>query len=177
MRVWATLLFRFQFMGSQTFSCQEHPAQPLDSRLIRFCHRDPHLTFSVAWWDFVHSPHSLLQRGRYASENLQSRINITRFIHPVKNVQLQTNHDPQEKLNYFSHFWGPLLSPTVTHERPGASVWESVWTFRWLFFWITLQWHDSTSQVAEDVLHPLPQTHTPASDPRRSRDSLRDPLH
>jgi len=24
--------------------------QPLDPRLIRFCHRDPHLTFSGAWW-------------------------------------------------------------------------------------------------------------------------------
>lgn len=82
------------------------------------------------------------------------------------------NHDPQEKLNYFSHFWGPYLSPSVTHERPGTSDWEPVYMFDCDNF-VELDYSDSTSQVVEDALHPPPSS--TLTDPRRSRDPLRGP--
>lgn len=108
-------------MGSQTFSCQEHlgadtryrpwiPTSDIFCGLMGFC---------------THCPHPATG-GQIRSREPAIQDQHHQMYTSCKNVQLQTNHDLQDKLNYFSDFRGPLLSPSVPHKRPGASVWETV---------------------------------------------------
>lgn len=99
---------------------------PWIHHLIWFCHRDTHLTFSVAWWDFVHVVRTACYRA--AGERLRSGITVTKFIRRVKMCHRKptTTHGTGSIISLISG--GPLLLySSVSHECPGASVWEPVW--------------------------------------------------